>query len=766
MIYGKLPDEAKCCGCRACANVCPVNAITMEYSKNQFIVPTINTDKCVNCGMCTKACPELNPEFVNDKEPAFYAFCADDETRAVSASGGMFSVIAEYVLSHGGCVCGAAYGENVQLRHVIIERREDLPPLRSSKYVQSDTNDVYKRIKRLLTSGRLVFFCGTPCQVAALYKVIGKHPDNLITADVICHGVPSQKFLDKYVREVSKGKKAVNVEFRNKRLGWAHKGIIVTFDDGTEYVGINWPRHKESYEEAYLKNMMMRYSCYDCQFADYPRQGDFTIGDLWHSDKLDPKSNDKKGTSFLFVNNKRAAKLFKKLKKRAVYCNEIHVDDYKKIPNRVTPQAKPSVLRRRFLDLLRYKSFSEAFRLAYNRQYDIGLVGVMGNENIGSILTYYGLYRTLAELGYSVLPIERPLDSPLPVSEKAQTFTKRWLRGYAQPVQYESIDAMRALNEKCSQFVVGSDQIYLAKMSELRGHCYFLKWVDPGKNKVGYACSFGGPGARGSKEYYRELKYYLNRFSSLTCREDDGVKFANETLKLNKQVSWVLDPVFLCKKDKFLELVNSVKVPRENPYIAAYMIIPKPELVELYQKVQTAFPDCASEIITSEEQKGRIKDAGILNDFETKDAFPVESTLETIYNSRFFVTDSYHGVCFCLIFRKDFVVMPRDFIDRFQSLLGRIGLEDRIIKPDGSNFTDALLTPIDYDSVYEKLGPEITRCRELLHAALKGKGMTDLTDMDIVMQHVKEQEETNRKLTEEVTALRKAVEALQKKLEG
>ncbi len=767
MVYDKLPKEMNCSGCGACTNVCPVDAIRMEYSKDTgFSVPSINQDKCINCGMCTKACPSLNPKFENNTEPKFYSFCADDETRKVSSSGGMFSVIAEYVLAQGGYVCGAAFDEDMKLRHRIVSSPEELAPLRGSKYLQSDVNDCYKRIKALLNDGKKVFFCGTPCQVAALYNVVRTRHENLITADLLCHGTPSQKFFDAYLADVSNGKKVVNAQFRSKRFGWSYRGIIVNFEDGTEYVGTNTAEEKDPYVIAFIKNMMMRYTCYDCKFNDYPRQGDFTIGDLWHSDKLDPKSNDKKGTSFVFLNNAKAESLFAELCESAKYYNEIYVENYAKIPNRVRAKEHAHPARRRFLNLMKTKTFTEAFKQAYNDRYDIGLVGVMGNENIGSILTYYALYHTLTGMGYSVLPIERPLDSPLKISEKAVKFSKKWLPAYAQFVQCETIDDMRSLNDRCDQFVVGSDQIYLAAMSRKRNHCYFLQWADDSKNKVAYASSFGGPGARGSDEYYHWLQYFLNRFSFVSSREDDGVALANNRLKLRQEAQWCIDPVFLCDPKHYYKLVKAAKREREKPFIGSYILIPRPAINDLLKKTHAHFPECDVEVIGSKEMIGKAtvqKQQSALSEYKHFDSFPVGRTLEIIKHCKFFVTDSFHGVCFSIIFKKNFLVVPRDFQDRFHSLLDRIGLSDRIIKGDHSNLTEEHFKPINYDAVYKKLNAEVSRCRKLLEEALQN-GSDTLTDRDVLMQYIDTQRDSIRNLEAQVAQMQNVLTVLQNRL--
>lgn len=765
MSERKLPLEQNCSGCGACSVVCPVAAIKMEYSSRGFRVPVINEEKCINCGLCTKTCPTQNPVYENRTEPVLRAFCADDATRRVSSSGGMFSALADYVLEKGGYVCGAAFDEEMQLKHRIIHTKEELPPLLGSKYVQSNSDGCYKQIKRLLDDGETVLFTGTPCQVAALYNVLKKKYDTLITVDLICHGTPSQLSLDKYVSEMSEnGKKIKNIQFRSKRLGWACRGLIISYQDGTEYTGVVREENPDPYFTAFFKAMMSRKICSNCPFSTYPRQGDFTIGDLWNSDKLDPKSNDKKGTSFVFTNNEKADAIFEELTQRnCVYHSVIPVEDYDKLPNRVRSKQGEHPARTRFLTLLKDHSFGEAFRLAYYNKYEIGMPGVIGNDNIGSILTYYALYNTLTEMGYSVLPIERPKDSPFPVDERAGTFTKKWLPAYSQPVQYDTLFDMRKLNQICDQFVLGSDQLFLSSMAASRNHCYMLQWADDSKNKIGYSTSFGGPGARGTKEYYKELKYYLNRFNFLSCRENDGVNFANKELKLKQNVEWCIDPVFLCGKDKYMKLVNSVKEKHTGDYIGSYVLITRPPVVNLVLKTRDHFSTAEKKIpVEVLGTEGNIQKSPNLRRFKRYDPFPIERALEMIFRSKFFVTDSFHGMCFSIIFRKDFLVMPRDFHDRFHSLLDRLGLQDRIIKPDLSNLTEASFQPIDYDAVYEKLNAEVARCKGMLSDALTQNKENGYSDMDILMQYIEKQQNTIGGLQSQIEELQKMVQELQK----
>lgn len=746
-----LPKEENCTGCGACANVCPVDAIKMEYSLAGFLIPVIK-DNCIKCGKCEKICPSLHKRKINFDKPYFYSFCADDDIRKISSSGGMFTLLANYTLERSGYVCGAAFDEKLQLSHRIVNTSRELNDLRGSKYLQSDTKDSYKKIKSLVENKEYVLFVGTPCQVAGLYGYLGKDYSTLITADLICAGTASQKFFDNYIKELSKGKKVKNVNFRNKKMGWNCNHVVVEYEDGTEYIGRLVGVKPDPYVNAFKSMMMMRKSCYNCNFATYPRQGDFTIGDLWNWQKLDSKSNDGKGTSFVFINSFKGEYIFEDLKKAAKYVNQIFVEDYSKIPNRIYAKTREHSGRRRFLNLVKRKPFSEAYSYVTSEKYDIGMLGYMCSDNIGSMLTYYALYYALTDLGYEVLPIERPLDSDVPLSPRAVEFFKKWLPVYAQPVQTDSILAMRKYNDVCQKFVVGSDQIFLQGSSNCRKDYCFGQWIDDNKMKVAYATSFGGGGGRGTAKYYDELSFYLNKFHKISCRECDGVEFANNMLRLKEKVELVLDPVFLANRNIYMKLINSVNVERKSEYIGGYVIREKDTIYNLINKAQKAKGCPMVEIIGDVANQVQTEFRGFVH----RTNFPVENALEVIYNSKFFVTDSYHGVCFCIILKKDFLVVPRDFHDRFTTLLSRLGLSDRIIKDNHSNLTEKSFAPINWNAVYEKLQIEIGISKHWLKDALEGETHKEFTytDRDLLMEFIRKQEIRINELQKQVEDLK------------
>ena len=159
----------RCFGCGACANACPVGAIKMQTSPEGFLYPVINDKKCIKCGLCASVCTALSKSFApNTDVLACYAAYSNDNDAMRSSSGGVFGLLATDVLSHGGYVCGAAFDDEWMVRHIVISSVADLDKLRVSKYLQSDTNNVFAQVRDLLTAGKKVLFSGTPCQVAGL----------------------------------------------------------------------------------------------------------------------------------------------------------------------------------------------------------------------------------------------------------------------------------------------------------------------------------------------------------------------------------------------------------------------------------------------------------------------------------------------------------------------------------------------------------------------------------------------------------------------
>lgn len=318
--YTKKTVEAvpnhRCCGCGSCNNVCPVDAITMEEDAYGFLVPKVNQDKCIHCGLCLKKCPVIDKHKETEEKPKVYAVWAAEEIRKKSSSGGMFSLVAEHVLKNKGVVFGAAFDENWKVAHKAVEEICGLEDLRGAKYVQSDINLAYRKVKEYLTQGRSVLFSGCPCQVAALKAYLGKPYDNLITMDLVCHGVTSPMVFDKYIEEVYGKDNLENFAFRTKERGYSCTVLRVKLK-GKD---VCYPslKEKDPYEKAFHGSYALRKACENCKFALIPRQGDITMGDYWGISDYDKKLNDGKGTSVVLVNSKKGEEIFKKVRNEAI----------------------------------------------------------------------------------------------------------------------------------------------------------------------------------------------------------------------------------------------------------------------------------------------------------------------------------------------------------------------------------------------------------------------------------------------------------------
>lgn len=314
----RLCPQDVCTGCLACKQICSKGAIHITEI-NGFNYPEIDDSLCVECGLCTKICPVLQdkPFFENKSNhnsTCFAVWNKDVDERMSSSSGGVFSVLARGTLKVGGIVYGAAWDEKMQLRHVGIDDVRGLDSLRRSKYVQSNTDGVYIDVRRQLQAGRKVLFSGTPCQIAGLLSFLG-HKDfpNLLAVGVVCHGVPSQRSFDKYLREIedSDNVAVYDCNFRSKNRGWRCGLNLLVF--GKDYrnkdVIISKVASDNSYFNAFLKQYFLRESCYNCPFKGNDQEcgADIMMSDFWNYWSVAPMKDVDfgKGVSAIVVNTDR-----------------------------------------------------------------------------------------------------------------------------------------------------------------------------------------------------------------------------------------------------------------------------------------------------------------------------------------------------------------------------------------------------------------------------------------------------------------------------
>lgn len=310
----KILEKDECCGCSSCSQKCPKNAIKMIKNNEGFLYPEIDENLCVNCGLCVKACPQLvnNKEKADDYPKAYAMRNLNDNELKDSSSGGIFTAVSNYVLKNNGVVFGAAFDETLKVNHVMIDNTDDLNKLRGSKYVQSNINNTYMLAEKELNKNRTVLFSGTPCQIAGLKSYLMREYDNLITADLVCHGVPSQEMFNVYIEYLSlKFKsKVVNYNFRSKeKNGWGLTAMVETEDGKIRYI--------EAFTDPYYINFLdshtYRESCYKCRYANLNRVSDITLADYWGIKDVHPEFYKKSGNSLILINTKKGKDLIEKI---------------------------------------------------------------------------------------------------------------------------------------------------------------------------------------------------------------------------------------------------------------------------------------------------------------------------------------------------------------------------------------------------------------------------------------------------------------------
>lgn len=324
----ELVERSMCNGCMACYNACPKSAISIQTDIGGFYYPLINRETCINCGICNKVCTVYHSlqesRYSNPK--VYAAYSKSVKTRLESTSGGVFTELANYIFILDGYVSGAIYGKDYLVKHIVSKDRTMLPRLRSSKYIQSNSASIYTKIKERLIQGEKVLICGTPCQIKALYNVLGKEYDNLYTLDFICRGVNSPRVYLKYIHylEEKYHSKVVAVKFKDKKYGWSHFSTKIRFQNNKIYYG---ERYDDSFMRGYLEfNYFMRESCTNCMYRAMPRVSDITLADFWGIDKVAAELNQNMGTSVVMVNSLKGQKLFHEIKSTLVWM-ECSFDD-------------------------------------------------------------------------------------------------------------------------------------------------------------------------------------------------------------------------------------------------------------------------------------------------------------------------------------------------------------------------------------------------------------------------------------------------------
>lgn len=317
-----------------------------------FLYPKVDSAVCVDCGLCEKVCPIINQGYTIVPLATYAAKNKDEKIRYKSSSGGVFTLIAEQILADGGVVFGARFNENWEVIHDYAETVEGLEPFRGSKYVQSVIGDNYKYAKQFLLEGRNVLFSGTPCQIAGLKKFLRKEYENLLTVEVVCHGVPSPKVWRDYLQykraQHVVGKNTVSssidelpvitgISFRDKTKGWKKYGFKICYaalkaaeNSVSKSANIDnceiTPFNEDIFMKGFLKNLYLRPSCYQCMARQGKSGADIAIADYWGIQRIHPELDDDKGVNLVLINTQKGQTYFDAIAATLTYT----ISDYRK----------------------------------------------------------------------------------------------------------------------------------------------------------------------------------------------------------------------------------------------------------------------------------------------------------------------------------------------------------------------------------------------------------------------------------------------------
>ncbi len=677
-----LDDMKKCSGCSACYNICPQNAISMKENIEGFFEPFIDNKKCIECGICQTVCPIINRPYETEN-PDIYAFLADDEIRLKSSSGGAFSVFASEFVNHGGYVVGAAFDSQFKVSHIIISDKKDMNKIRGSKYIQSYIGDIFKKVKVLLDDEHKVMFTGCPCQVAGLKNYLKHDYNNLLTVDLICHGVPSQKDFDSFISKYDKNQ-IEKIQFRDF-TNWNSNGFFMI-----RYKNGNVEKSKgieNKYIMSFSKNVFLRSSCHLCNFNKIPRVADISIGDFWQVDKL---LDDSKGTSAVLINSEKGKIFFEKIKSEKTKIVQSNFDELKKGNIAFTRPAIASKKRKEYFKNRLKMDFDKAYDSTFH--YNVGYIAYMSN-NYGSMATNYALYKAVEDMDLSIVVLNNlvPLighESRRFANNNMQLATNIGLAGTALE-----------MNNYFDSFLIGSDQNwnFYSKFCNKHANYFNLSFANDNKKIVAYASSYGSDKFPIDNTTKRLYSFWKKRFDHIGLREDYGVKLTKEKFLVDSEI--VIDPVFLCNVSHYKKISLYSEIDEKEPYILAYILDytneKKDYIIELSKKTNKKLIVILDHAATNDKI-----DMWSKYDIKIVSSTKFPNWIAYFLNSDFIITDSFHGCCFSIIFEKNFIGIKNRQVGRFEMLGKQFNIKTNIISSnDFEQSKELIFSKIDYDII-------------------------------------------------------------------
>lgn len=337
----------ECAGCMACVDICPRQAISVVDSM-EYMNAIIDSSLCINCNACHKICQNNNPPILKEPKKWLQGW-GNEQTRCTSSSGGFGQEVMRAVLRSGGSVAACKL-ESGEFKFELFDDESRITEFIGSKYVKSNPVGIYKEIKNRLKTGKKVLFIGLPCQVASLRNYVNDAA-NLYTVDLICHGSPSVKLLQKAVNEYG-------YDFSEMRAIYFRSSDKFAIE--TQPVGIVPKGVQDRYTMAFLRGLCYTENCYTCRYAQIARAGDLTIGDSWGTEMT---SELPKGISLILCQTKKGQELLDLMDFNFFNVEkEESVNQNKQLQH---PSNVPKERKRFFEEMHKGKKFNSAVMRAY-----------------------------------------------------------------------------------------------------------------------------------------------------------------------------------------------------------------------------------------------------------------------------------------------------------------------------------------------------------------------------------------------------------------
>lgn len=760
-LVPRLAPSDKCTGCGACANVCSRGAISMQWNEEGFLSPVVDEKLCVNCGACSKTCPVLDATERYSHKPYAYAnvyggWHKDKGKRVASSSGGVFTALAEAVIGKGGVVFGVEQHHDLTAGFTRVDTIEDLARLRGSKYTQAKVGHVYKEVRAALNAEKRVLFSGTPCQVVALLSYLRKPHPQLITCAVACHGVPTRHLYDSYLSymRTQAGAPISCAEFRVKDPNWLNYSLRLGYS--VKLPPTLTTHKRDMYMRGFLSDGCLNQACYTCNW-NIPHRSDITLADYWGVPLTHPEWKNEEGVSFVYANTEEGQKLLDECAADLELVKESPKNhnvarSYNGGLSRRSHLHRP-LRRERIIKDLQTLPLPVALKkhlcdTALKPRKDVAIMGMWMTCNYGAVFTTHALYRVIESMGLDPILLDVSANMRERCRDEKTVFRRFIAAEKLQKTPSISVAQLSAWNDRADTFLIGSDQVWRHEYMGASVTAYFLNFVQGGKRRIAYGPSFGIETAEYPAGRMAEAAACLQSFDAVSSREYSGV----ETLRnqFNIDSTFVLDPVFLHSAEEWSKSAARAERKPEGEYVLSYILDPTPDKRAMLLHIK------------ERESKTLINMVDAQSDFEGKKAaldlpdvvenLTLEEWLYNVQHCSHFVTDSFHGMCFALIFNKPFtcIANPKRGFPRFTSLLGLTNQMGRMVREHAPLDELDSMPETDWQAVNCVLDAERVRSRAWLNNALFGPRDSLRVQAGMMLHHINMKADTIKSEMSEV----------------